>query len=92
MDPMKVPPRSPPPGEGQSSPRALAKEQYQRRRTQARIENFRLRPEQRATPVLFTNLAAWWMTDHAKVMRNEKPESRATLRFSWAKDGGRYWT
>ena len=60
--------------------------------SQCGIENFCLRAEQRATPVLFTDLAAWWMTDHAKVMRNEKPESRATLRFSWAKDGGRYWT
>src|SRR5262245_2400603 len=49
-------------------PRALAKDQYQRRRTQARVENFCLRTEQRATPVLFTDLAARWMKDHARVM------------------------
>jgi integrase len=50
-------------------PRALAKEQHQRRRTQARLDQFCLRTEQRSTPVLFIDLAARWMTDHARVMK-----------------------
>jgi len=50
-------------------PRALAKEQYQRRRTQARVEGFCLRTQQQATPILFSDLAGRWMKDHAKVMK-----------------------
>src|SRR5215469_2485238 len=50
-------------------PRGLAKEQYQRRRTQVRAEGFCLRTQKRATPVLFGDLAARWMRDHAKVMK-----------------------
>src|SRR5262245_6310163 len=50
-------------------PRALAKDRYLERRTQSRVEGFCLRTQQRAPPVLFSDLAARWMKDHAKVMK-----------------------
>ena len=62
-------------------PRALARDQYQKRRTQVRLEDFCLRMQKRATPVLFTDLASRWMDDHAKVMK-----------ASWATDRSRIET
>lgn len=51
-------------------PRALAKERYQQRRTQSRLEGFCLEAErQKHGPILFTDLATRWMKDHAKVTK-----------------------
>jgi integrase len=51
-------------------PRALAKERYQQRRTQSRLDGFCLEVERRKHgPVLFTELATRWMNDHAKVSK-----------------------
>jgi len=51
-------------------PRGLAKERYQQRRTQSRLDGFCLEVQRREQgPVLFTDLTARWMKDHAKVMK-----------------------
>jgi len=51
-------------------PRALAKERYRERRTQARLNGFCLEAErQKHGPVLFMDLTARWMKDHATVTK-----------------------
>lgn len=50
-------------------PRSLALDDYRQRRTQSRREGYCPRLQKRLTPILFDDLAARWMRNHAKVTK-----------------------
>jgi integrase len=71
-------------------PRALAKERYQQRRTQSRLEGFCLEVQRRERgPVLFPDLTARWMKDHAKVMKRSWTTDRHRIETLKSLCGGK---